>query len=412
MHLYQYQADIINSCKTENKVAFYLDMGLGKTFVGSVKATSLEKPILLICQKSKIDDWQQHFKDNHKEWEVFNLRTDLEDFLDYKDPRKVGIINYESVWRRPILSKKTNYTLVLDESSLIQNDKSKQSKFITKLKFTNLVLLSGTPCSGRYDRLYSQLKMLGLKMTKKQYLDRYCNFEDLWLGFRSVKVLSKTRPYKNIDELKQIMADLNCYFMKTEDVIDLPSQRFITVRCKPHKAYNTFKRESLVEYDGREYVASNSLTKLLGLRQLANINKIDKLKDVIDSTEDRLLIFYNFDDELQTLKTACKGRPISVVNGKHKDLTAYNDEDDSITLIQYQAGSMGLNLQKANKIIYYSPTTRSDLFEQSKKRTHRVGQDKPCVYYLFSCGIDEHIYQALEQKRDFTDELFKKVLDN
>lgn len=28
MNLYQYQADIIDSCKTNNKVAFYLDMGL------------------------------------------------------------------------------------------------------------------------------------------------------------------------------------------------------------------------------------------------------------------------------------------------------------------------------------------------------------------------------------------------
>lgn len=411
MNLYQYQVDIIESCKTSNKVAFYLDMGLGKTFVGSVKATSLSKPILLICQKSKIDDWQQHFKDNHKEWEVFNLRKELDDFLEYKDERKVGIINYESVWRRPILAKKSNYTLVLDESSMIQNDKSKQAKFITKLKFTNLVLLSGTPCSGRYDRLYSQLKMLGLKMTKKAYLDRYCNFDDLWLGFRSVKVLSKTKPYKNIDELKTVMRDLNCYFMKTEDVIGLPPQRFITIKCRPHKAYNNFKRESVVKYDGREYVGSNNLTMLLGLRQLANINKADKLKDLIDSTDDRLLIFYNFDSELESLKSVCKGRPLSIVNGRCKDLSAYNNNDDSITLIQYQAGSMGLNLQKANKIIYYSPTTRSDLFEQSKKRTHRVGQERPCTYYLFSCGIDDHIYKALEQKKDFTDELFNAIIN-
>lgn len=410
MNLYPYQQRIINDSKKRNKVAYYLDMGLGKTFVGSVKATSLNIPILLICQKSKIDDWVEHFSNVHPDWEVFNLRKDLDDFLDYKDHRKVGIINYESVWRRPILAKKSNYTLMLDESSLIQNDKSKQTKFITKLKYTNLVLLSGTPCSGRYDRLYSQLKMLGLNMTKKAYLDRYCNFDDLWLGFRSVKVLSKTDPYKNVDELKQRMADLGCYFMKTEEVIDLPQQRFITIKCKPHKTYNTFKRESFVEYNGREYVGSTSLTMLLCLRQLANINKGEKLTELLDSTEDRLLIFYNFDEELQQLKEICKGRPISEVNGHTKDLQAYENEDNSVTLIQYQAGSMGLNLQKANKIIYYSPTTRSDFFEQSKKRTHRVGQDRPCTYYMLACGIDHNIYKALEQKKDFTDELFHAII--
>lgn len=378
--------------------------------MGCIKALSMNLPILLICQKSKIDDWVFEFKRESPDWEVFNLRNDLDDFLDYKDHRKVGIINYESVWRRPVLAKKSNYTLMLDESSLIQNDKSKQTKFITKLKYKNLVLLSGTPCSGRYDRLYSQLKMLGLNMTKKAYLDRYCNFDDLWLGFRSVKVLSKTNPYKNIDELKQRMADLGCYFMKTDEVIDLPPQRFITIKCKPHKAYNTFKKEDYVVYDNNEYIGNTSLTKLLYLRQLANINKGEKLTELLESTDDRLLIFYNFDEELQQLKELCKGRPISEVNGHTKDLQAYENEDNSVTLIQYQAGSMGLNLQKSNKIIYFSPTTRSDFFEQSKKRTHRVGQERPCTYYMISCGIDNNIYKALEQKKDFTDELFRDIL--
>ena len=46
---------------------------------------------------------------------------------------------------------------------------------------------------------------------------------------------------------------------------------------------------------------------------------------------------------------------------------------------------MGLNLQKANKIIYFSMTDRSELFEQSKKRIHRIGQTQPCFYYQMIC---------------------------
>ena len=44
-------------------------------------------------------------------------------------------------------------------------------------------------------------------------------------------------------------------------------------------------------------------------------------------------------------------RPVSVINGQRKDLTCYEKDQDSVTLIQYQAGAMGLNLQKSNKII-------------------------------------------------------------
>ena len=93
-----------------------------------------------------------------------------------------------------------------------------------------------------------------------------------------------------------------------------------------------------------------------------------------------------------------------------KDLTAYEEQSDSVTLIQYQAGAMGLNLQKANKVIYFTLTDKSELFEQSKKRIHRIGQNLPCFYYLLICknSVEELVLKTLEQRRDFTDELFKE----
>ena len=71
---------------------------------------------------------------------------------------------------------------------------------------------------------------------------------------------------------------------------------------------------------------------------------------------------------------------------------------------------MGLNLQKANKIIYFSLTDRSELFEQSKKRIHRIGQNQNCFYYLMMCSgtVEEDILQTLKERKDYTDELFKK----
>ena len=57
-----------------NRVAYYLDMGLGKTFVGAEKMWRLNNAVnLVICQKSKIDDWVQHFKEFYPEFRVFNL---------------------------------------------------------------------------------------------------------------------------------------------------------------------------------------------------------------------------------------------------------------------------------------------------------------------------------------------------
>ena len=102
-------------------------------------------------------------------------------------------------------------------------------------------------------------------------------------------------------------------------------------------------------------------------------------------------------------------RPCSIINGEKNDLTAYDQYENSITFIQYQAGSMGVNLQKANKIIYFSLTDRSELFEQSKKRIHRIGQTQPCFYYQMICPgtVEEDILEALKMRKDYTDELFK-----
>ena len=143
-----------------------------------------------------------------------------------------------------------------------------------------------------------------------------------------------------------------------------------------------------------------------------NKERVAAFKDLVQSTEDRLIVFYNFNEELNIMQSAIEEleRPVSIVNGSFKDLTAYEEADDSITFLQYQAGAMGLNLQKANKIIYFSMTDRSELFEQSKKRIHRIGQTKPCFYYQMICPgtVEEDILHTLEMRKDYTDELFKK----
>ena len=98
-----------------------------------------------------------------------------------------------------------------------------------------------------------------------------------------------------------------------------------------------------------------------------------------------------------------------MVNGSIKTLDNYETEENSITFIQYQAGSMGLNLQKANKIIYFTPPLSSEFYEQSRKRTHRLGQNNTCFYYQMICqgSIEERIYKTLAKRKDYTEELFK-----
>ena len=413
--LYPHQVEVLGGLYDHKSAGIFYDMGLGKTIIGSIKATSYKKPILIISPKSVCSQWIEHFKEWHNEYKRYNLtnKKEFEAYINDNDNLKVGVINYDICYRRSELSKLTGYILILDESHAIGNINSKRTKAIMKLKFDDVLLLSGTPATNSdYMKLYPMLKLLGLKMNKKEYEDRYGNWFMMELNGIKFRVLSKVNSYKNIDELKKVMYDLGCRFKKTDEVIDLPQQRFIDVPIKPSKYYKTFVKDGYVDCGECEYISSSPTTDMLYQRQLCNsTEKLDMVKTLLESTEDRVIIFYNFNCELvllQQLVSKLK-RPLSFVNGSEKNLNCYNNNNDSVTLVQYQSGSSGVNLQKANKMIYYSPPIKSDFFEQSKKRIHRIGQDSKCTYWklVTTNSIEQKIYNTLDLKRDYTEELFK-----
>lgn len=421
MKLYEHQKEALNLTKDKNRVAYYLDMGLGKTFVGSEKMVQLGSRInLIICQKSKIEDWIEHFKTYYNA-EIYDLTNSgsMKCFLSYAGMYEIGsaiifgVINYELAWRRKDLLQLHGFTLMLDESSLIQNQGAKQSKFILKLQPDNVILLSGTPTAGKYENLWSQIHLLGWNISENVYNRQYVNWKKIDMGGFIHKIVDKDNPYKNVDRLKSKLREHGAVFMKTEDCFNLPEQNFINQYVVASKEYRKFMKDCIIVIDDTELVGDTGLTKRLYARQLCGQYSTDKIKafsELLESTQDRLIVFYNFNDELNVLKLIASSlnKPISEVNGHCKDLTAYDQEDNSVTFIQYQAGAMGLNLQKANKIIYFTLTDKSELFEQSKKRIHRIGQEKPCFYYIMMCkgSVEEKILQTLKMRKDFTDELF------
>ena len=418
MGLYKYQRDIIDKLKPYNKVALYLEAGCGKTHTSSYKAVSYNVPIIVVCPKAVIPQWVEHFKNNHPEWLRYDLskKQQLQDFINGEALNKVGVITYGLVWRRPELLKLKGFTLILDESHNICNPTSKQTKGVMKLKFDNLILLSGTPNGGAYEKLYTQMKLLGYKPNKKQFEDRYCNMFTMENGGVKFKVLSKTNPYKHIDELNTILRDdLHCVFLKTNDVHELPEQRFIDVPIAVTKEYQKFLKEDYIDLGDREYIAGSPTDKLLYSRYLCgadNKNKIDVFTTLLEGIEDRVIVFYNFKIEHNVLTKICKKlkKPVFTCDGSVKEIDKFKNIDKSVLLAQIDASGTGLNLQYCNKTIYFSPTLKTNVYIQSLARTWRIGQKSKTTYWRLMSGIDYNIYNSLDKGEDYIIKLFRGVI--
>ena len=426
MQLMPHQVKVLDDTEDFNRVAYYLDMGLGKTFVGSEKLWELNNLVnIVICQKSKIIDWVEHFRTYYPQAKTCDLTKKSESitFNNLIDSGSlttndmlIGIINYDLIFRRSIYLKYSNITLMLDESSLISNETTARAKYILKMHPESVILLSGTPTAGKYEKLWSQCRLLGWDIQKKAFWASYVDTEWVEQGQFKREVVTG---YKHVDHLKKKLSQHGAVFMKTQEVIELPEQIEQKIYVKPTKEYRHFMKNGyLVLDDGTELVGDNSLTKILYARQLCGMyhqEKMDAFRDLLESTEDRVIVFYNFNEELTRLRKICEAldREVSFVNGSGRSMYAYECVENSVTFIQYQAGAMGGNFQKANKIIYFSlPLGKGScgLWEQSKKRIHRIGQDKSCFYYylLVKGSFEERNFAALKKGKELTDELFEE----
>lgn len=415
MKLHKFQQDGLKELAGYKKCAFFWEMGTGKTYVGTEKLLSFNATInLIVCQCSKVTDWVNHIKDEYQ-IPVFNLTKpkDYSGFFKSKD-RRIGIINYDILARRKELLNLKKIAVVFDESSMIKSYKAKRTRTALKLDAEYIVLLSGTPTGGKYEELWTQCRLLGWKIQYDTFFNRYIITRDIPARYTvfPVKVIVG---YKRVDELRQKLREHGASFLKAEDVIELPEQNFNFITVPHDKAYDEFLTRNYVTIDGREMVGDTPLTRMIFARQIASIynkNKLPVVSDLLNSTDDQVVIFYNFQKEYDELLALAKklGRPVASVNGSIKDLKAYEKYNNAVILCQTQAGAKGLNLQKANKLILYSPPLSGEDYMQLLKRIHRIGQKRPCFYYFIKTEqtIEENIYKTLAKKEDYTLQLFQQ----
>jgi hypothetical protein len=122
------------------------------------------------------------------------------------------------------------------------------------------------------------------------------------------------------------------------------------------------------------------------------------------NTHPKLIIFYNFNYELEILQSLCVYADVAEWNGHRKD--PIPDSEKWVYLVQYSAGAEGWNCIETNAMILYSLTYSYKNFVQSQGRIDIINTKYRDLYYyiLGNCSaIDRAVAYALRQKRSFNE---------
>lgn len=120
----------------------------------------------------------------------------------------------------------------------------------------------------------------------------------------------------------------------------------------------------------------------------------------------RLIIFYNFDYELELLRKLCADMGVNLAewNG-HKHMPIPNT-DTWVYLVQYASGAEGWNCILTNAILFYSPNYSYKSMVQAAGRIDRLDtkySDLYCYYLYSQAPIEKAIQRCLSQKKDFNE---------
>lgn len=426
MKLYEHQKAALNYMRLNNSFMLCMEQGTGKTLPALKRILELLKThtinnALVICPKSVIGSWER----------------DIEKFepAEQKVLNKLTIINYDSVWRGKY--DKAWDLILCDEAHSIANRTSKRSKWILKASINAKYryLLTGTPISnGRLEDSWSLLTFLypykgarsvcgklWQELTGKQgsyydWLDRYAYLDQYYKPYK----------YKNISEVQNLLFNYS-YSVKKIDCLDLPAKlpdELRYIQLKEKKLYKEMAKNNTIM--DRDILADNPLTKLLFLRQIVsgaldgtNTSKAEALEDLLlELGGSKLVIFFEFKASKRVIQEVLDKQKIKyvVLDGEAKDHNIWRkfqtDKSIQIILCQYVSGSAGIDLYTANTTLYYEPTLRSNILEQSRDRTHRNGQREPCSYihFLTKGTIEPAIYKALAGFKDFSNNLFSEYM--
>lgn len=382
VELYPHQKKAVRQLK--NGSILWGGVGSGKSITAIAYYIQNEAPkdIYVITTAKKRDalDWE-------KEAIKYGVGT-------RRDATVAGVLKVDS-WNNITKYKEvTDGFFVFDEQRLVGSGTWTKS-FIQIAKKNHWILLSATP-------------------------------GDTWLDYIPVFVANGF--YKNRTEFKREHVVYSNYtkfpkverYLGTGKLLRLRDQILVEMPYVKH----TTRKVEIVEVDHNDEMMEKAtkhrwhiwedrpirdVTELFHvMRKIVNTDdsRLNALKSLLKE-HPKIIVFYNFDYELEILRTLGDEFVVAEWNGhKHQPIPI---TDSWVYLVQYAAGSEGWNCTITDTMVFYSLTYSYKMFHQAHGRIDRLNTSfYELKYYIFLSKsiIDNAIWRSLKQKKNFNESNF------
>lgn len=368
--LYEHQTKAIEKLQSGSILCGGVGTGKSLTSLGFYKKEFGDRDLYIITTAKKRDSLEWVKECNLMK--IFNVKIDSWN----------NIKKYKNV---------INSFFIFDEQRLVGSGTWVKS-FLKMVKRNKWVLLSATPgdtwsdyipvfvANGFYKNKTEFLRRHAVynRFTKYPKIDRYLEQGHL-LKFKKQIVVDMYYKKQTVPHEKQIVAEYDKTLY----------EKVMKDRWNPYKN-KPIKNISELCYTLRKVVNSHE-------------SRIKVIKKIIKDHK-RVIIFYNFDYELELLLALGKKLKIKTRqwNGHKHDSVPGSEE--WIYLVQYTAGAEGWNCITTNAIAFYSQNYSYRTTVQAAGRIDRLNTEYKDLYYykiISTSKIDVAISKALKQKKNF-----------
>lgn len=409
LELRDYQKDIVDKGSlvlSEHGLLYLsLEVRLGKTATSLAIADRIGAENVLFLTKLKVIPG---IKKDHKD---FGFKSNL------------TCVNYESLHKL----EGTNWNLIIcDEAHTMgafpkPSKRAKQVKDLVKKSNAKVIFLSGTPTPESYSQIYHQLYVHPNNPFKSyanfyRWANDYVKVKIKYIGAMKVNDYSGALKDKIMDAIKHLMIS---FTQEKAGFTTSVEEAVLRVGMSPltYKLANKLKKDSVVQGDDDTILADtgakmmNKLHQMYsgtiilesGRRLVFDYTKATYIKDQFKNK--KIGIFYKFKAEWDALKFVF-GDELT------DDLEEFNTTSKNIAL-QIVSGREGISLRNADFLVYYNIDFSATSYWQSKDRMTTIDRKFNKVYWVFTIGgIEEKIYEVVQQKKDFTLDYFKRTFLN